>query len=1166
MNAINVPIMLNSNLAVTNANQLTLGGTISESAAGSTLTKTGAGDLVLSGSNTYTGGTTVSNGTLQLGSNSAVGVSSGVTVSSGAVLDLNGQLMDLNASTGLTSTTPLTLAGTGISGGGALINSSATAGGYSGPVAIATGGASIVAGTGNINLTSTSPITGSGNALTLGGAQNGTITGAIGTGTGTVTKSGAGTWTLGGANSYTGGTFVSNGTLVLASSGALNSSSAITVSGGTLDVAANTSGGRTVSNNLILSGGTLLASMDNVGSGGTTGFYNGFVTHTFTAGGTLTLPGTITGASALVVGGGGGGGNAAGHYSAGGGGGQVVNAAGTISIPGGGTAVTVGAGGAAGSNTVGVAGSNSSFLTITGTGGYGATLNAVGGVSGNNNAGGNEGSNAGGGGGGAGGAGATGGNHNAGGVGGSGAVATAVSSLNGVYFGGGGGGTGQGAPTYAQGGLGGGGTNVAGTANTGGGGGGAHAGGSGIVVVQYTYNPTYAAGTVTLGGSIDLQAASILDAYGSGGLVDVLGVIGTSTGSGGLTIASSNNAGGVVRFDSANTYSGATTISAGTLTVGIANAIPSSSAVTIGGASTAGTLSLGSYSDSISSLSFGAGGGTLSMAVQAGDTSAAQLIATGAVALGSNNTLTLTSMPTAAGLYELIQGSGGITGAFQSGNVTGLASGYKLVQLGNDLDAQQEAVIALALGTNASNVHVGSQTVNLLIGNTALANGATLNYTLGGVSGSGTRVAGDTSASYGITGTYTAAAGVNSFNITASDSNAFNSPQSVAFTQTGYRLAAANAISTPVSLGNVHVGGTFGTSALSIQNTAANDGFSGKTGCGSDGDDRLRDRRRLDQSPWGGKHRQHQHHGGPGWQREHRFGRGVERDVDGWVDQRRQRHERAWDDRPDQPNHHGVGQCLFRPERLEHERRRLMGHAGERLRRELGREPGFARPRFRFPERGYGDLRQYGGITAGNSATVSLDGASPSLAAITFNTTGGGGYTIAQGSGGTLTLNGGGSAASVTVTSGTHAISAPITLATDANIAVTNGGDSLTVSGAISDNSGGYGVTKSGAGTLTFSNGANSYGGATNVNEGTLIVSGGISGSTVSVSGGATLAGTGTIAPTASTGAAVTINGTLETTTDATIGTINFTLAGTATLAFGERFDIELQHQGQRHG
>ena len=43
------------------------------------------------------------------------------------------------------------------------------------------------------------------------------------------------------------------------------------------------------------------------------------------------------------------------------------------------------------------------------------------------------------------------------------------------------------------------------------------------------------------------------------------------------------------------------------------------------------------------------------------------------------------------------------------------------------------------------------------------------------------------------------------------------SGQTVTISGTVYRLAAANTISTPISLGNVHVGGTFGTQALSIQ-------------------------------------------------------------------------------------------------------------------------------------------------------------------------------------------------------------------------------------------------------------------------------------------------------------------------------------------------------------
>ena len=52
------------------------------------------------------------------------------------------------------------------------------------------------------------------------------------------------------------------------------------------------------------------------------------------------------------------------------------------------------------------------------------------------------------------------------------------------------------------------------------------------------------------------------------------------------------------------------------------------------------------------------------------------------------------------------------------------------------------------------------------------------------------------------------------------------SGQTVTISGKVYRLAAANSISTPISLGNIHVGSAFGTSALSIQNTATNDGYS----------------------------------------------------------------------------------------------------------------------------------------------------------------------------------------------------------------------------------------------------------------------------------------------------------------------------------------------------
>ena len=124
-----------------------------------------------------------------------------------------------------------------------------------------------------------------------------------------------------------------------------------------------------------------------------------------------------------------------------------------------------------------------------------------------------------------------------------------------------------------------------------------------------------------------------------------------------------------------------------------------------------------------------------------------------------------------------------------------------------------------------------------------------------------------------------------------------------------------------------------------------------------------------------------------------------------------------------------------------------------------------------------GDTVLFAGAT-GN--TASLDGASPTLAGITFNSTATG-YTIAQGSGGTITLQAGGGAA-VNVLAGTHHIAAPLNLASDTTFAVSSG--SLTLS---QDISGSGCLTKTGAGILNLSN-SNGYGGGVTVAAGTVVV------------------------------------------------------------------------------
>ncbi|NDC75124.1 PEP-CTERM sorting domain-containing protein [bacterium] len=181
-------------------------------------------------------------------------------------------------------------------------------------------------------------------------------------------------------------------------------------------------------------------------------------------------------------------------------------------------------------------------------------------------------------------------------------------------------------------------------------------------------------------------------------------------------------------------------------------------------------------------------------------------------------------------------------------------------------------------------------------------------------------------------------------------------------------------------------------------------------------------------------------------------------------------------------------------------------------------------------------------------ATITLDG-NKTVGGLTLNSANG--YTIAAGSGGTLSLNSGVSQASIIVTSGSHTISAPVALASN-TVASTDSGTGLTISGQISGNSS---LTKSGTGSLDLDS-SNTYSGGTTITGGSVgFVAGGLGSGAVSVDNASlTYKGVNTNDLSAqglsigSGGAAINIGSNNVTYSAAVTGTGSFSKSGTGTL------------------
>ena len=232
-------VTLGGNSKVTvSASTLTISGSISDGINDYSLTKAGAGTLVLSTSNTITGNVTVAEGTLKINNASGLNVANVVTVGGSGTAPI----LDITASN--------TIAGLNDGGftNGTVTNSSA------------------------VNRT-----------LTLGGSGIYSYGGIITATTPLnmqLTKSGSGTQTLGGINTYTGTTTVSGGTLEIKSgaSALAQTLGILTLAGADVTLKSNKSGAGALSTTFTtLTARTAGNTANIVSSGGTPGTDNSII-------------------------------------------------------------------------------------------------------------------------------------------------------------------------------------------------------------------------------------------------------------------------------------------------------------------------------------------------------------------------------------------------------------------------------------------------------------------------------------------------------------------------------------------------------------------------------------------------------------------------------------------------------------------------------------------------------------------------------------------------------------------------------------------------------------------------------------------------------------------------------------------------------------------------
>ncbi len=217
------------------------------------ITKTGTGNLELSGADTFTGAVEIQAGTVTIVAGASFSGTSGFTVESGA---------ELNLGSGASLSAPITAAGAGAGDGGAIVS---------------TAGSNTLSG----------PITLTGDTTVAVDAGTLTDSGAIGDGSPSagyaLTKTGGGTLALSGANTYTGSTTIADGIVSITDGNALADSSGIAIdNGGELD----------------LSGVTLATPFTSITGAGAAGGNGGAIAN---IAGTSTLSGAMTLSNAATI-------------------------------------------------------------------------------------------------------------------------------------------------------------------------------------------------------------------------------------------------------------------------------------------------------------------------------------------------------------------------------------------------------------------------------------------------------------------------------------------------------------------------------------------------------------------------------------------------------------------------------------------------------------------------------------------------------------------------------------------------------------------------------------------------------------------------------------------------------------------------------------------------